>query len=208
VKITLIVCIVGFWATLLAQQEPNRSVRMSAGDDVHHAKLRFTTRILEGPVCHDDRLRYSLLFKFTNMGEQTVILDPFKPIVSQCMVSINEKAARARNYEVNEHRLVGFNDDSVSSASVLDESRLILLNKGASYEVAEEFSLSITDDNDKVLRPGVHVLQVVVATWYHPLSNIEWREKLRDKGYLWSDSVVSDPMPFEIPKRISSSFCK
>src|SRR5215204_4965387 len=98
-KITLIVCVVSFWATLLAQQEPiNQAVRMSAGEDVHHAKLRLTTRILDGPVCLDNRLRYSLLFKFTNTGEQTVVLDRFRPVVSRYMVSVNEKAALAKNY--------------------------------------------------------------------------------------------------------------
>jgi hypothetical protein len=201
---------VGFWATLLAQQEPiDRAVRMSAGEDVHHAKLRLTTRILDGPVCLDNRLRYSLLFKFTNTGEQTVVLDRFRPVVSRYMVSVNEQAARAKNYEINAHRLIGFNDDIVSSDSVFDESRLISLKSGASYEVKEEFSLSITDDNGKALRPGVHMLQLIVGTWYNPrLSNIEWREKLRDNGYLWTDSVESDPMLLVIPKRISSSTCK
>lgn len=209
-KIVFILSIVALSAMdAVFQQKPtNRVVRMSAGEDSRHAKVKLTTSIASEQVCIDGRMRFLLLFKFTNIGEQTVIVDRFRPVVSRYMVSSSEKAASAQRYEVSAHRLIGLKNQILNTETTLDESRLISLNRGASYEVTDEFSFSTKNDDGKPLRPGIHVLQVIVSTWNHPgESNIEWREKLREKGYLWSDSVLSDPMPLPIPKRASGDGC-
>lgn len=182
---------------------------MSAGEDAYHAKLRLTTSIVQEDYCTDDTIRYSLLFKFTNVGDRPVILHQFKPVVSKYMISANEKAATARKYEGVTHILIGINNEFMNLDSDLTKAPFIVLTKGTSYEVEDRFSITITDDSGKLLQPGQHLLQVVVLTWYHPLaSNIEWREKWRDKGYLWSDSVLSEPMPFVVRKRPPLSKCK
>ncbi len=184
-------------------------VLMSAGEDAHHAKLKLTTSIVDEHYCADQRVHYSLLFKFTNVGQQAMILDRFRPVVSQYMVSGSQRAASARKYQAHARTLLGLDEEAMDAQSNLDESRFIVLKAGNSYEVKETFSLSIQDDRGRPLRSGRHILQVVVLTWYHPrTSNIEWREKWSQRGYLWSDSVLSDPMPFVVPKRLSVSHCQ
>jgi hypothetical protein len=86
-------------------------VLMSAGEDRYHAKLKLTTSILDEGYCAEQRLHYLLLFKFTNVGEQKIILDRFKPVVSQYMVSGSEGAAAARKYEAHrsERKILAFN---------------------------------------------------------------------------------------------------
>jgi hypothetical protein len=150
-----------------------------------------------------------LSFKFTNTAGKKVILRKFKPVVSRYMVSRSSEDAFARKYETDARILIGLEETSTNVEGRLDESQFTLLDVGESYEVTERFSLSYKDDKGKPLQPGTHLLQVVVPTWYdHGISNIEWREKWRDKGYLWSDSLVSDLMPFLIAKKPTLSECE
>lgn len=192
-----------------AQTESKGGVLMSAGEDSFHATLTLATRIVDEQYCTNNRVRYSLLFKFKNIGQQTVILDRFRPIVTRYMVSANEKAATKRKYESVVRIFFGLDTPSVSWDPHLDEARFIILKTGESHEVEDGFSMSIEDEEGKPLRPGTHMLQVVAMTWHHPrASNIEWREKWRNKGYLWSDSLLSAPMPFVILKRPPVSDCR
>lgn len=196
--------------TVNAQSKSNTGgVTMSAGEDVLHAKLKLTTTILSEDYCTDGRIRYLLSFKFTNVAGKKVILGRFRPVVTRYMVSRSSKDASARKYETDARILIGLEAMSTSFDAYLDESQFILLDVGDSYEVKERFSLSDTDSKGKPLRPGTHLLRLVVPTWYHPrVSNIEWRKKWRDRGYLWSDSLVSELMPFRIAKKPTLSKCE
>ena len=210
-KFTLVLTTLVLCATLInAQTEPTKSaIRMSAGEDSYHAKLRLTTSIMDARYCVDGRISYSLRFKFTNVGAQTVILDRFRPVVSRYMVSRNERASSARQYEADARILIGLDEGAVSLNAVLNESHFVPLKGGESYEIQERFSFSINDKNGRSLRSGTHMLQVIVLTWPHAReSNLEWREKLQHIGYLWSDSIRSEPMPFVIAERPSFSECQ
>jgi len=210
-RITLLIITSVLCATLIkAQTEPTkRAIRMSAGEDPYHAKLRLTTSIVGERYCADGRISYSLQFKFTNIGAQTVILDRFRPLVARYMVSRNERAASARQYEADARILIGLDEGAGSLDAVLSESHFVPLKGGESYETQERFSFSINDNKGRSLRSGTHMLQVVVLTWLHAReSNIEWREKLHPIGYLWSDSIRSEPMPFVIAERPSFSNCQ
>ena len=60
------------------------------------------------------------------------------------------------------------------------------------YDGARDFK----DD----LRPGAYFLQVRVATWFYFADPNEYRELWRNEGYLWSENMTSEPMPFKIEK--------
>lgn len=186
----------------IVNAQSDGGIRMSAGEDRYHASLKLTTSIIEQNKCDGDRIQYLLNFKFTNVGEQTVLLDRITPVVTDYMVSASEQKALGRKYESIAHLLIGINTAS------FDESRIVVLKNGQSYDVKERFSLSASDDQDKPLHPGTHFLQLIVSTWDRPLSNIEWRQKLADKGYLWTDSILSEPMPFIVPKGPFNSNCQ
>ena len=190
------------------QSPPPRSkgVLMTAGGDAYHAQLKLTTSIVDQIYCSDGRIRYSLLYKFTNVGKQTVVLSRFRPIVAKYVISANEQAAMSRKHEAVAHILSGLSSETTTLT--LDEKHFIVLKTGEAYEVKDDFSLSIENENGKPLRPGTHMLQVIVQTWPYAASNIEWREKWNKTGYLWSDSLLSDAMPFVIAKQPTVSDCK
>ena len=185
-----------------SQRPGHRGTLMSAGEDAYHASLKLTTSIVDEHYCSDGRIRYSLLFKFTNMGNQPVILNRLRPEVARYMISANQKAAVSRNHETVAHIMVGLNNENMSSTAELNEKHFLFLKTGEVYEVKDSLTISPRHENGKRLRSGTHMLQVVVQTWPNPgASNVEWREKWRNRGYLWSDSLISDPMPFVIKKQ-------
>jgi hypothetical protein len=124
------------------------------------------------------------------------------------MISANEKAAVKQNHEAVAHILSGLSNESASSTLKLDEEHFIVLRTGDAYEVKDELSVSTENESGKRLRSGTHMLQVVVQTWPYSASNIEWREKWNRTGYLWSDPLLSDPMPFGIAKNPIVADCK
>lgn len=196
----LLGCLTTSFAIVKAQA--GGGIPMSAGEDRYHASLQLTTSIMEQNHCSSGEIQYLLNFKFRNVGKKIILLDRLIPVVTNYMVSASEKKALERKYEANTHVLIGINNAG------FDETRIVVLKSGESYDVKERFSVSADDDKDKPLRPGTHFLQVVVSTWDHPLSNIEWRQKLTDKGYLWTDSILSEPMPFIVPNRPFTSTCQ
>jgi hypothetical protein len=207
-KIAFLVTVLPLWLVVAvdgqtqSQRQGDRGTLMSAGEDAYHARLKLTTRIVDEHYCSDGRIRYSLLFKFTNVGNQTVILNRSRPEVARYMISANHKAAVSRNHETVAHIMLGLNNENMSSTSELDETHFLSLKTGESYEVKDNLSIFPRHENRKRLRPGTHMLQVVVQTWPNPgASNVEWREKWRNRGYLWSDSLISDPMPVVIEKQ-------
>ena len=198
--VLLLGCLIISFSIVNAQTEGG--ISMSAGEDQYHASLKLTTSVIEQNHCGGDGIQYLLNFKFTNVGEQTVLLDRLTPVVPRYMVSSSEKKALGRRYEAITHVLIGVNN------ARFDESGIVVLKSGESYDVKQRFSLSASASKDKPLRPGTHFLQLVVVTWDHLLSNIEWRQKLADKGYLWTDSILSEPMPFDVPKAPVTSNCQ
>ena len=57
-----------------------------------------------------------------------------------------------------------------------------------------------TKDSKDFLHPGNYFLQLKVTTWYYLVPPEMYREKWRDKGYLWSQNMTSLPMAFTVNK--------
>lgn len=190
----------------------NSGVEMTVGEDALHAQLQLTTSVVEQRYCSDGRLRLTLRLNFTNAGKESVILDKRSSIVPQYMVSRSAKAAAEKKYEMKVEQLIGLNSAGMSFDSTLDESHFVILKPGESYRLNKGFSLPIYNsagDKEDSLRAGNHVLQIAVLTWYYPrVSNVKGREQWRQKGYLWSDAVISLPMPFTVEKQRNAVDCQ
>jgi hypothetical protein len=191
---------------ILAQTDANKGgVEMTAGEDLLHARLQLTTNVIGQQYCSNDRLRFTLRLKFTNGGTEPVILDRRSSVVSQYKVSRNLKSAGSKSHEMIGHLLIDIGSAGMSLETSPEESHFVTLNAGESFSLNKMFSLPIrssTDVGENSLPPGNHLLQIVVLTWYYPnASNVKWRERWRQKGYLWTDSITSLPMPFIVEKK-------
>jgi hypothetical protein len=187
--------------TVNGQATPRSSrVEMSYGLDPLYAQLELTKDLIELRYCSDDRLEFVVRLNFSNKGEGPVVLERRWRSSSAYLVSRTFENAIKKKYEFIVHKLRGYDPTDL----VPDESSFILLKPGESYSLEQTLRLN----NRKSMRAGHHVLQMVVDNWpYLRASNIEWRERFRNRGYLWTDSTTSVPMPFMLAKKATIVEC-
>jgi hypothetical protein len=189
-----------------AQRAPDQdNVLMDSGGDKYHANLQLTTSVIEQRYCSDGHVAFTLRFNFTNGGGETIILDKRSSIVQGFTVSRNAQQAAAGKHKMDVEFLLGIDGQLLTLDRIPDESQFVILKWGDSHAENHAF---IIPSGHKKLSPGNYVLQLGVLTWHYArASNIEWRNKWRDKGYLWTNSVTSIPMPFTIQKQASLEKC-
>jgi hypothetical protein len=180
-------------------------VEMTTGQDKFLANLQLNTELIKLEACSEDRLRFTLRLHYTNKGNNVVILDKRNSDIPRYMVSRSLKNAIRKKYEMEAHVLLGLD---AAMDSVPDESQFVILKPGESYSVVEVFHFAGSDDEERPLR-GLNFLQFVVLKWYYPrASNTKWREQWQTKGYLWSDPITSNPMPFVVEKNLPVVDCR
>jgi hypothetical protein len=155
---------------------------------------------------HDSFLRWTLRFTYTNTGERPILLDKKSTLISRSMVSRSLKAAAAKKYIRNasysffDLSKVGFRVDELPQ-----EDAFATLKPGESYSVEYDgFGQRLydgTEDSEDDLHPGAYFLQLRVAAWYYLVPPEPYREQWREKGYLWSQDIISEPMRFVVEKK-------
>lgn len=89
-----------------------------------------------------------------------------------------------------------------------DLSRFVVLRQGEVYESEERISIPTHLVSMPRARPfpeinlsgGTHLLQVVVGTWPYVADPKPLRKEWKGKGFLWTDGLLSEPMPFKLDK--------
>lgn len=87
------------------------------------------------------------------------------------------------------------------------EDAFVTLRPGESYSLDKDgFGVRLyngTKDSEDELQPGNYFLQLRVATWYYLVRPEDYRKRWRDKGYVWSADITSQPMPFTVLKKVN-----
>jgi hypothetical protein len=169
-------------------------------------QLELATRIVEQYSCSSDHIRFTLQFIMKNVGSTVLIIDK-SILIAEIMVSRNLKSAGSKRYE-QELRYDLF-DMPTSAPS--DLSSFVILSPGNVYEFENRVSVTVNDGSPQFkvgLGPGPHFLQIGVATWYYMADPMPFRRRWKDKGYLWSKSLTSLPMPFTVEMNRPIKNCK
>jgi hypothetical protein len=192
-----LICVVCIFGVQAQTGSDRGTIMMDAGRDRQHADLRFTASVVNQHNCSDGRLIFRLRYNFHNVKGETILLDKRSSIAPGYKISLNAQLAAAGKHEIVVHYFYGISGELMALDSTPDISQFVSVKSGDSYSAEHDFVIL----PDKKLRPGSYVLQFSVLTWhYAAASNIEWREKWHDKGYLWTNSLMSQPMPFIIDK--------
>jgi len=163
-------------------------------------QLQVTTSVIRETSCSPGHLNLGLKFSFRNLGNEPVLLDKLS-YVDRTLVSLNLKAAASKKYK-QESRAHLFADSF--PATPTDLSDFAIIGPGEVYDlesVQTRVSLSISDGAQQSkddLPPGEYYLQVWVATWTYLSDGKHFRSKWRDKGWLWYEEIISQPMPFSV----------
>ena len=188
--------------TVSAQSTPRSGgVEMTQGLDPLYAQLELTTDLIELRYCSNDSIQFVLRLNFSNKGKEPVILEKRSRSVSRLLVSRTFENAIKKKYEFTVERLGGYDPAN----AVPYESNFIVLKPGESYRLEQVERLH----DRRSMRAGHYVLQMVVQNWpYFTSSNIEWRDRWRNKGYLWTDGITSVPMPFMVARKTTIMECR
>jgi hypothetical protein len=178
-------------------------------------KLLLTATVVDSAFCSSSTLRLTLELSFNNIGSKPILLrkDGFR--VGRYKVSRNAEEMRAGKYELNVAPMmnsIGILKYRLEGKPATDDSGLMTLEPGTTHTVPIELSIPFIEAGKQgsrnSLSPGNHSLEILVWTWIDSESfATRWREKWRDRGYLWTKSVASEPITFTVAQEKVISPC-
>ncbi len=174
------------------------------------ASLKLITSVIEQSYCTNGDVRMSLRFRYTNTGSEKIILPRYSFEFSRYTISRSREEATKRHYEAEVHMFLTTIIDQPFPTRGREPSpnRFVILDPGQTYEVDTGPSQADLFIRKPALRVGSHVLQLSVRTWNESDDlakelSVAWR----GHGILWSQGIMSEPMPFVIEKPITKVEC-
>ena len=170
-------------------------------------ELQLITEAVDAKFCESDYLRLQLRLRYYNNGNQTIILSRYSDRIAGYFISKSVNDAKKEKYEQSYSPTYG----RVTVLEIIDtkapNEEFVILKPADSYELTVPahftFLYDGKDEDPGLLRPGDHVLEIRVQTWPVKQNVTTKLRKLwsdRGFGYLWTDSIMSQPMMFTIPK--------
>lgn len=167
--------------------------------------LRLSTEILKQAYCEQPdpemgTLRLLLLLRFTNVGDEKVILYKGSSEIPQFRVSETPEAAASGHFELDiQSTIIESNESVLAHKGGPDPNLFVNLQPKDSHETVASVSIPIARDKpmQAAISPGSHYLQIVVWTWPGAREDAERLSKeWRGKGTLWSSNLTSESMLF------------
>jgi hypothetical protein len=201
-KYLMVVILLNFNCAIAVAQSTNPQ-------DQHHtlpprqgsgARLQLTTTIIRQYSCSFNTHGMKLRLTFRNNGNKAVILDKRSFHVAS-FLSTSLKAAAAKKYvgviRGDMWGLVPLRPDDLSDFVILQPGEVYEAEKGstASFMVTNEPA-----NPHHLLSPGSYFLQIKVATWSYLEDGRAFQKAWSDKGYLWFQGLISEPMPFIVKR--------
>jgi hypothetical protein len=170
-----------------------------------NAQLELTTSIIEQFSCSPDFVNLHLRLTYKNTGKEPIILDRMSAtIVDRYLVSRSMKDAANRKY-AQEGRADDFGGNyGVDPKSHPDLSHFVIIRPGEAHSVDGPWTTAGLVVNNAPpqtkggLVIGTYFLQVQVDTWPYFSDVKQLRINRQDHGYLWTESLISVPLPFTI----------
>ena len=199
-----------FWLALIT---------LAAGMNAHgqdkasqKRSLVLTTSVVKQAYCSNGDLRMSLRLRYTNNGEEAVILRRYGFDVLRYTVSRSQELAEKHQYEQEMDAFLDtFEQPFPTRGREPSPDRFVILKPTEHYEIdttSDEY-LFIHLPKNRTLNPGNHFLQILLITWDEPISlarelEVAWRPF----GVLWWRGITSEPMLFKIEKPSSIINCR
>jgi hypothetical protein len=170
-------------------------------------ELQLTTELIDAEFCGSDYLRLQLRLRYFNNSNQPIILSRQSNAIMTYFISRTVKDAESQKYEQKYSPMQApVAVPELVDTDALSEQTFVILKPASSYEVTAQadfpFIYDGKDHDPDLLRPGQHILEIRVQTWPAQRDVIaKLRERWGTHGYLWTQSIVSRPMSFNIPER-------
>ena len=178
-------------------------------------KLELTATVLNSAYCSASNLRLTLQLAFHNTGSEPILLRKDGFSIGRYTVSADAADLMGGKYELNAAPMmnsVGILQYRFEGKVGFNESALVTLEPGDTHQVVVPLSIPFIKEakqrSSTSLVPGDHVLQILVWTW---LDSEAFATRLRkqwsNQGYLWTKSVISQPIQFGVTREKTISPC-
>lgn len=190
------------------------NVVSARGDTQERVKL--TTAIMRRWSCFPGTLNLTLKLSFRNAGAESVILSK-RISLGRIMISRSPEDAAARKYALSLRYtdFTGEDEPGFGFNTPTDLSGFVILRPGEVYESEEGVSFTTHVPAVPGAKPlpevnltdGTNFLQIGVGTWPYVADPGPIREMWEGKGLLWTQGVLSEPMPFTVDKGQPATKC-
>ena len=141
-------------------------------------------------------LLVKLRLKYTNVGQQPLILDKVMSLITYYQVSRTLDDLVAKKYEVDVHvawNVVG--GDSLDSEGEIPSDRFVVLKPDEPYETESEVRITSVQR----YAAGDYVMRGVIPTWFDSDGQARrLQKKWRHIGLLRTEGVIVSPISFQI----------
>ncbi len=175
-------------------------------------QLELTTQIIKQSYCSAGKkisLQLQLKLRYKNVSSQRLIVYNGHDLFFQTKLRSDDNGAaevlllNMRYFDEELERI-----DSRSPGHVF-----VKLVPGASFERELMTGVGVADDSaapsDTTVRPGPHILQLIVSTWYQSSKLAEkLRQQWQREGLLWSQPLYSVPLKLMIDKPYTAPPCR
>lgn len=203
-------------AQMQLRSEIGASVSRKKGVESTNRQLRLDTEIIKQNYCDGpdpDLLTLRLLIRlsFVNIGKQRIILERGSRHVPLVRISRTPEDAIADRYERSfENYIITANNNASKLPKTLTLSRFVVLQPGESYKSIADIDVPVPRANSvsASVDPGNHYLQIAVWTWDESQRQAKLRRRnWQREGFLWSETIVSEPMPFTVAAQSRAEDC-
>ncbi len=179
--------------------------------------LRLTVEIINQQYCAvstgTDALRIRLRLRYTNAGDQKLILYRGKNLFYQTSVSRSASDAAIRRHEAFMTSAWYFDELPEKIEQPAPSRAFIILSPGAVHETEQVVAVPVVRQGGErvtgAVAAGGHVLQVTVSTWYESRALAQkLRERWLRSGLLWFEPVTSAPVSFSVAEGRPESSCR
>ena len=178
-------------------------------------QLELTTEIVEQSYCsigQKTSLQLRLKLRYTNISSQRLIVYRGHDLFFQTRIrSENPPATASSDLLLLNMR---YFDEEPERIEARSPGRVFAkLAPGASFERELLTGIGVTDEStansSTTVRPGPHILQLIVSTWYQsPKLAEKLRQQWQREGFLWSQPLYSVPLKLNIEKPSAAPSCR
>jgi hypothetical protein len=178
--------------------------------------LQLTTSIIGQQACAVnaklDALQLTLQLRYTNVGSRKLILYKGFRIFYQAFFSRSQEEAAAHKYELRTTHARFYDEQPEKIEGTVPGSAFTVLSPGSAYEIKQVLVVPVARETEpsvnSSIAAGEHILYLSVSTWYESKKLADsLRERWRGRGFLWTDTLSSRPVNFNVDNQRPAMTC-
>ncbi|HZS48288.1 MAG TPA: hypothetical protein VFC63_24680 [Blastocatellia bacterium] len=181
-------------------------------DQRETGSLALKASILKQEYCSDfsvENIKLELHLSYLNTGSNNIVLDRTDVHIQNYRIGKTERLLASGKSEFDYVRDTEiFLVNPRQKPNPPDDTGFVILKPGESFDSQTTMFIFLKIRRSRyIISPGSHVLDVTVSTWKYSEDLIpSFRTRVDQKGYLWTNSLTSQPLHFTIEAKTDDEY--